>query len=136
MKKSSLVSIGIVVAFILGSGVAYYSQQNFSTSEAYINEQVKNVKKRLQLPNQIDEATRLVDITAEPKAVRYHYVLSNIDSSQLSNDYLKNYMLAGVCKNSEILENLLNRGINMEYSIVDETQQNYFFSITKDDCPN
>jgi hypothetical protein len=95
---------------------------------------VEEAKKGITLPNQIDEVTTLVDITAEPTAIRYHYIISGIDPTQLTNDSFKNSVMPEACKNSDI-KDLLNQDVNMEYSyVVSETQQDYLFSITKDDC--
>lgn len=107
---------------------------NSSSTTELIVETVKEVKAGMTLPNQIDEATTLVDITAEPTAIRYHYILSGIDSSKLTNDYLKNYLILSICKNNDT-KNLLNQGVDMEYSYIDkDTQQTFFTSLTKEDC--
>lgn len=112
------------------------SIDNYTTQEKadLINETVREIKAEMALPNQIDEATTLVDITAEPSAIRYHYVLSDIDTSQLSNSYLKNYLISNICENADT-KNLLDYGIDMEYSyVVQNTAQKYFVSFTKSDC--
>lgn len=99
-----------------------------------ISETVREIKAAMSLPNQIDEATMLVDITAESNAIRYHYILSEIDTSQLSNSYLKSFLGSSICKNADT-KNLLNYGINMEYSyMVKGSVQKYFVSFTKNDC--
>lgn len=109
-------------------------QTNTYSKTDIINETVRQVKASMTLPNQVDEATKLVDITAEPTGIRYHYIISGIDTSNLSNSYLKNYLGSSICENSDT-KNLLNQGINMEYSyVVEETSQSYFVYFTKSDC--
>lgn len=116
-------------------GVYDYTQEIDTYSRAeLIKETVREIKAEMVLPNQIDEVTKLVDITAEPNAIRYHYILSGIDTSELSNSYLKNYLSSSICENSDT-KLLLNSGINMEYSYTAAgTMQKYFVSFTKEDC--
>lgn len=105
---------------------------NNNTSKAeIINKAVQALKTQMSLPYQIDEVTTLVDVTAEPGAIRYHYVLSDIDTSQITNDSLRNSIGLQICQNKETI-NLLNRDINMEYSyFVKNSAQKYFVSFTK-----
>lgn len=98
-----------------------------------IKETVKEIKAEMVLPNQLDEVTKLVDITAQPSAIRYHYELSGVDTSKLSNNYLKNYLSSSICENADT-KNLLNQNINMEYSYVVDSGERYFVSFTKADC--
>lgn len=103
-------------------------------TEDLIKETVKEIKAEMVLPNQLDEATKLVDITAQPKAIRYHYILTNVDTKSLSNSYLKNFLITNICQNSDT-KNLLNQGIDMEYSyIVEDATEKYFISFNKADC--
>lgn len=142
-KNSILYILVTVVFFILAfSGARYLTQKLFSPSKnsvsikTLVDEAVAGAKKEITIPSQINETTKLVDITAEPKAVRYHYTFTNVDPSQLSNDFLKNRLITGICNNSDV-KNLFDNGINMEYSYtVEETQQNFLISITKNDCLN
>lgn len=146
-KKSVLTGIVSVVVFILAFGVIRYLTQEtlspstnsntpnstYSTSEL-VTETVKQVKSSMTLPNKVDAATTLVDITAETNAIRYHYILSGIDTNSLSNAYLKNYLGSSICQNKDT-KNLLNQGINMEYSyIVENKTQSYFIIFNKADC--
>ena len=64
------------------------ASSGYSTIEL-VTETVKEVKASMILPSKIDEVMTLVDVTAEPSAIRYHYVFSGVDASKLSNDYLK-----------------------------------------------
>lgn len=146
-KKSTLTSVVAVIVFILAIGVGRYltqgaftsstnpSTQNstYSTSEL-ANEAVRQVKASTTFPNKLDEATTWIDITAEGSAIRYHYVLSGIDTSSLSNTYLKNYLGPSICQNKDT-RSLLDRGVGMEYSYaVENSTQSYFVSFAKADC--
>lgn len=150
-KKGWIIfAVGVVVLFFVAVGVDLSTQgnsgslpqetttqtqnnDNYSKAEL-ITETVKEIKVEMSLPNQIDEATLLTDITAEPNAIRYHYILSGIDTNQLSNSYLKSFLGSSICENADT-KNLLNYGINMEYSYtVKGSAQKYFVSFTKNDC--
>lgn len=99
-----------------------------------INQGVQELKSQITLPNQVDKNTKLVNITAEPNAIRYYYVLSGVDVSNLSNDTLKSYLVPNICKENSLLT-LLNQDINLEYSYsVENSQQTYLVSVTKVDC--
>ena len=141
-KKSPVGAVISIIVFILAFvGVRYLTQEtispstnsNYSKSEL-ITETVREVKASMTLPAQIDEATTLVDVTAQPNAIRYHYTLSGVDTSSLSNSYLKSYLGPDLCKNQDT-RNLLDQDIGMEYSyIVENSTQTYFVSFTKADC--
>ena len=99
-----------------------------------INQAVQEVKAQLPLPYKLDQVTTMVDVTAEPGAIRYHYVLSGVDTSKITNDLLKSSLGSGICQNKDI-KNLLNQDINMEYSYsVKNSTEKYFISFTKTDC--
>jgi len=139
--KSILTGVVSVIVFLLAFGVVRYLTQEVispsgsSSSKAeLISQTVKEVKASMSLPSQVDEATTLVDITAELNAIRYHYVLSGLDTSNLSNDYLKTYLGTSICQNKDT-KALLNQDINMEYSYsVKSSTKKYFISFTKTDC--
>lgn len=141
-KKSILVGAVSVIVFILAFGVVrYLTQEAFSPSgnNSYsrtemISQTVEEVKASMSLPNQVDEATKLVDITAEPNAIRYHYILSGVETNNLTNDYLKSYLGSSICQNKDT-KNLLDQGIDMEYSYsVENSVEKYFITFTKTDC--
>lgn len=110
------------------------NNNNGASKIEIINQAVQAVKTQMTLPYQIDQVTKLVDVTAEPGAIRYHYILSGIDTSKITTDLLKNSVGAGICQNKDT-KNLLNQDINMEYSYaVENSVQKYFVSFTKTDC--
>lgn len=133
-----------IISFIFGNSKnqdsqnSIYSQNSINPTEKLINETVKGLKKIILLPNQIDGITLLVDITAEPTAIRYHYVISDsdpsVDLSLLTIDSLKNNNIPSFCNDNET-KNRFEKGINVELSyVISSTQQSYFVVITRDDC--
>ena len=140
-KQSPLIKVISVIVFILAIGVGkYLIQGNFSTGSnsqskvEIINQAVSEAKSSITLPKQLDSATTLTDITAETNAIRYHYILANIDTNSISNESLKSYLKTSIC-GTEATKNLLNRDINMEYSYtVENIAQSYFISFNKADC--
>ena len=99
-----------------------------------INQAVREVKAQIPLPYQLDQVTKMVDVTAEPGAIRYHYILSGVDTSKITNSLLKNSLAQNICQNKDT-KSLLNQDINMEYSYsVENSTQKYFVSFTKTDC--
>lgn len=126
------------IVFILAVGVGrYISQEVFHSSASTdlttpqsINKIVTEMKTKITLPSKIDEVTTLVDVTAEPSAIRYHYVIEGADTSSL-----KDLVLPKVCQTKETKEGVLDKGVGMQYSyLVKETGVNYYVSLTKSDC--
>lgn len=102
--------------------------------QPFVVDIVAEVKKQTMLPSKIDDSTMLVDVTAEPNAIRYHYTLLGLDTSQLKNSDFKSMLAPSLC-NNEKTRVILDYNINMEYSyIVKETNQTFFTSISKSDC--
>lgn len=127
----------VLVLIAFNSSIKMVKQPNVENkmdNTSTINEAVRVIKASITLPSKVDEVTDLVDVTAEPNAVRYHYVLSGADTSKLSGDYLKNYLSSSVCKNNTI-KKLLDQGINIDYYfLVDGSNENYSVSFSKEDC--
>ena len=130
------VAIGIDLSSPVYQGtndsLSQVSNDNYSKADL-INETVREIKAEMTLPSQLDEVTKLVDISAQPNAIRYHYVLSGVDTSSLSNTYLKNFLITDICGNADT-KNLLDYEINMEYSYTVDTGERYFITFTKYDC--
>lgn len=133
------------IVFLLAIGVSRYiaqevfhSPSNSSvdlTTPQSINEIVSGIKSKTTLPTKLDEITTLIDVTAEPKAIRYHYVIEGADTSTLSDNAFRNLLLPKLCESKDTREGLLNKGVGMQYSyVVKETGDNYYVSVTKDDC--
>src|SRR3989338_3725752 len=124
---------GIVVVGVMLPNLTNFVANNPETKEKLIKETVKQVKATEKLPSKLDDVTTWVDVTAQPDAIRYHYVLDGLDTSQLSNEFLKDYLRGALCNSQG--STLLKLDINMEYSYtVKGSQQKFFVVMTKDDC--
>ena len=109
-------------------------QPNDSGKANLINQGVRHVKSQYDLPYKVDPYTTMVDVTAEQDAIRYHYVLSGVDPAKVTNDMLKQGLVANLCPSRDVRE-LLDQDINMEYSYsVDNSTKTFFVTITKADC--
>jgi hypothetical protein len=123
-----------VVLFFVTVGIDLSGQGNSYSKTEFINTSVGELKASMSLPYQVDEVTKLVEITAESDAIRYHYILSGIDTNKLSNASLKSNVGSSICQDNDI-KTLLNQGINMEYSYtVEDSYESYFVLFTKADC--
>ncbi len=103
------------------------------TTEELIIDTVKELKTEITLPSKVDEVTELVGVTAEPEAIRYHMLLSNVDVSRLSNSGIKKSLLSSLCEDKDV-RYTLSQNINLEYSYTVDTGDRFFVSITKTDC--
>ncbi len=97
-----------------------------------INRMVPKIKAKL-LPARELEGVTLVDVTAELGAIRFHYVIAGVDTSELTNELVKNDLIGVWCQGNGT--ELFNRDINVEssYSVENSTEK-YFVVITKTDC--
>lgn len=128
-----IVAVAIIFIVTIRIDLLRLETGGYSKGEL-ITETVKEVKTSLELPSRVDETTTLVDVTAEPSAIRYHYVISGLDVSDLKNEDFEDILAPSICQDSDT-KYLLDLGINMEYSyLVQETSQKYFVSVTKTDC--
>lgn len=130
--------VAIIVASIVKVGVSqlsgHLSSSDNSSKSQLIIDAVNELKTDMTLPQQLDEITTLVDVTAEANAIRYHYILSDVDTTAFTTSDLKTNLITNVCSNKQTKETI-NLGINMEYSyVVDATNQRYFVTISKTDC--
>jgi len=99
----------------------------------FINLTVQKLKNGNNLPMKIDDKTTIVDITAEPNAIRYYIAVSGIDSSlKETNESLRNSLIPYACKKFAAL---LITGVNLEFAYdVKDNGDKYFVSFTKNDC--
>jgi len=110
------------------------TNNNATSKTELINQAVQETKAQLTLPYKLDQVTTMTDVTAESNAIRYHYILSGIDTSKITNDLLRNSLIQNICSNKDT-KGLLNQDINMEYSYsVENSTQKYFVYFTKTDC--
>lgn len=105
-----------------------------NSKEELIQQIVESAKSQTTFPVELDSVTTMVDITAESNAIRYQYILHDLETSALSDEYFKNSIILSLCGNKN-LTSILNEGINLEYSYtVKDSQQTYFTYFTKTDC--
>lgn len=134
----------LIVLSLIGLGTAIFSQalivarekamQNPDLKAEYINNVVEAVKTKMSFPKQINDSTVMTEITAERNAVRYHYLLSDIDTSGLSNESLKNSLSSGICQ-SESTKELFAKGIDLEFLYaVKNSTESYLVQFTQSDC--
>lgn len=117
-----------VIILKLSVGPSTNELIKFSKIENY----VKVIKKEVTFPQQIDEVTTLVDVSAHKNSIRYHYNISSMNGVKTSNESLKNILAANICKK---IKPLLNEGINVDYSYeVQDTGEKYFTSFSQNDC--
>ncbi len=103
---------------------------NLDNLESY----VKLAKVNMKFPEKIDENLQLVDMTAEGESIRYHYEISGVDMSEVTNLDMKNVIMPEICNNPDYAY-FFEEEVGLEYSyIVKETSQEIFFSVSKDDC--
>lgn len=137
-------SIVALVVFFITLALSYSnifnytkdSEQNSSISlkEDYIKQLVEDAKKQTILPKQLDNETTMVNIVAEPNAIRYQYVIHNLDVSTLSNESFKSSIRVDLCKDKSAIA-VMDQGINIEYSYtVINAQESFFISFSKEDC--
>lgn len=136
-KKGWIIySLALIILLIITIGVDLSGQSFGDTysTEDLVKDTVSEIKSEMTLPDQLDEVTRIIDITAEQNAIRYHSVLTDVDTTSISNDYLKSYLGDSICQNADT-KSLLQQGVDMEYSYsVDGSTQTYFVSFTESDC--
>lgn len=130
--RSIIIIIICIVVFLF---FRYLKREAFfSSKKDIVIETVKYVKSNMTIPSKIDEITTIIDVTAEQEAIRYHYILSDVDTDNLSNSSFKEYLDDTLCRNQDTRK-VLDAGINMEYSYkVENVSNSYFVIITKSDC--
>lgn len=134
----------LIVLSVLGFSAQVFSRalvvarekamQNPELKAEYINKVVEAVRTKMSFPSQINDSTSVTDITAERNAVRYHYLLSDVDTSNLSNESLKDSLVSSICQ-SEDTKGLFDKGIDLEFLYaIKNSPQSYLVQFTKLDC--
>lgn len=104
------------------------------TNEDIVNAIIQSSKSEYALPHKLDDRTTLIDITAEPDAIRYHHTLSDIGSMQVSNETLKNGLIPIIC-NTDFAYSLFARNISVEYAYtIEKSSDTYLVSLSQKDC--
>src|SRR5581483_6616966 len=97
--------VAIIVASIVRTGISQISgslsPNNTGSKSQLISEAVKELKAEMILPQQLDDITKLIDVTAEPNAIRYHYILSDVDTTSFTTSDLKTNLISNVCHNDQ-----------------------------------
>ena len=150
--KDKIALIGFVIAIAVVSigigtltGVSPFSpsatikkatrdQAQNSSNESIIKNSVDYAKQNSTFPMKLDEITTFTDITAEPNAIRYHYLIKGADTTSISENVLKKNLLPATCNNDSAKE-YLGRNINLEYLYtVSETSEDFLVIIQESDC--
>lgn len=140
-KTAWVVLLLIVVIFATLIIIAIASQKNSPTlnsssqsSTSLASQSAQEAKSSLNLPNKVDNVTTLTDITSEGNTIQYHYIIHDADTSNLSDDSLRNSIKPSVCNNSSS-KDLLNKAISFQYIyVIKETNQQYGFTVAQGDC--
>jgi len=134
----------LIILSLIGLGTAIFSQalivarekamQNPDLKAEYIKNVVEAAKAQMSFPKQIDESTMMTGISAGENSVRYSYLLSGLDTSNLSKESFKDSLRPSICQ-SESTKNLFDKGIDLEFSyFVKESRQGYLVRFTPSDC--
>lgn len=134
-EKRKIQWLPIIICVAVVTIAIFVVSSTRKTNEELIQQTVKEFKEEVKLPSQIDELTMLTDVTAQENAIRYQYTVSSqIDTSVLSNDVIKNSLVENICKNNDIVD-LLRKGIDLEYSYkVENSERTYFVTFKYADC--
>ncbi len=133
---------GAIVLAALWFGYQYFQTQatgatpdgEAASRQSIIEQAVQTAKSTLTLPAELDAVTTWVDVTAAPNAVRYHYVLHDVDESKVTDDLFRNYLVPVACGN-EGTRTMLDADVHVEYSYtVRDSKKTFFVSVTKADC--
>lgn len=94
---------------------------------------VRAMKARIQLPMVLNEYSTITDITAEPGALRMHYRLVETDPEGLTDAYVRKTFAPTICASKNRV--LLKLGISFEYAMTyDSALPPKIVAITEDDC--
>lgn len=118
----------------LALNVQDIKQASIDQKTKIINNTVTQIKKDITLPAQIDNATTLIDISAGPNAIRYHYRISNAFNHKFSNiSSLKTQLITKACQDQDTIQ-ILDTSINLEYYYDLDMSEKYLISLNQGDC--
>jgi type II secretory pathway pseudopilin PulG len=116
------------------------TKSGFDTSKNLSQDDVQAVvdyvKRNSKLPKEIDENTTWLSVSADQGLViKYEYMIQGLDVSGFSSNFLKNFILEDACSNSDVKDELLDKGVVLryKYSVKDSTKT-FDFNIDKNDC--
>lgn len=105
---------------------------NLSSIQKTIDDEVNKLKLSTSFPEKINNNVYLTDIESDQMA--FHYYMSVIDSTNLIFSDIKYDLIKNSCSNNDIKKSL-NYNIAFNYTYhMNDTGQNYFIHIIKDDC--
>ncbi|MBB5633033.1 hypothetical protein BKA04_001256 [Cryobacterium mesophilum] len=129
-----VISAAVALATAFGVYLALGAFLPNNSTDDLIAKTVQEMKDTNQFPAQIDEITRLDDVTAEPSAVHYHYTITDTDPADVSEQALKDSVLLQLCSTEET-RRILDRDIQMKYSYdFDGFDDSYHLEFSKSDC--
>lgn len=131
-----IISILIIAGLGLSTLIVAVSLRTASEKglQSNIHEIVLKIKSESNLPKDSDSVSIWTDVLEEPGAIRYVYMLHDVDISQINNDILKGLLVPKICAAG--VKDLFDMGIKTEYSwTVKDSSQTYFVTIDKSDCP-
>jgi len=114
-----------------GTPITPSQQADFEKKSNLMNLEAKRIKDKLALPRKVNDVTTLIDVTASPISITYHYELQGAKHPREITDIdLKNFLSPDICQ--EVI-NLNTKSIfaEAEFSIK-STQEKSFFPLLKD----
>jgi hypothetical protein len=134
MYNKKFGSIATIVLIIAISAAARYFNHKPVSKQELIKQTVAYVKKEKQLPWEIDKVTTAIDIREEPGAIRYVYVIHDMDVELLTDQKLKEFLAPPLCENVDTRK-ILDKDIHLEYSYqVEKSDKTFFVVVAKEDC--
>ena len=134
LSALSIVSFSVLVfsrALVVANEKAL---QNPDTKADYISRIVKGINEKMSFPSKINGSTEIIGITAEMDAIRYHYLLSDTNVGDQTNESLKNSLISSICQSGDS-KDLFDKGIAIEFIYeVKNSQQSNLVRFTKSDC--
>lgn len=129
--------ISIVLIFQIWSVGGFQpntSTSSFETPAELATRAAEEAKSTTTLPYELDEITRLTDISSSGNNIQYHYIIHDADTSTLTSQDLQNSVQPSICANTSTAA-LLDRGVGMSYFYtVQENSAEYSFTITSSNC--
>ena len=143
-QKMSVKVIGGIVGILafIGAyvGARYLTEQGVSavtntpSKQEIIHQAVDIANSQTTFPQELDAITIFTGIKEDTGAIRYEYVLHDLDGADVSDVSLRNMLTPSVCQNQSTRA-LLNKDINLEYAYqVRNSSDTYFVVLNKSNC--
>lgn len=137
-----LISFGIFSVTFLFDGITLDEEMYLDSSleEEYSDETdnktaaIVSMLNDRPFPSKLNDNMTLLGIEEQQSGfIRYTYEIQNIDSSQLSTEFLKDLMVKEYCS-SEFINYILGQQIDIEHSFTTEKGENYFVTLDFSSC--